>query len=49
MNWRVSSALAAAGVEATFVPTGGGHTEGVEARERAALEVLLKSLDPAKP
>jgi pimeloyl-ACP methyl ester carboxylesterase len=46
---RFTGELARAGVEAAFVPTGGGHTEGVEARERAALEALLKSLDPAKP
>jgi S-formylglutathione hydrolase FrmB len=46
---RFFEQLAAAGVDATFVPTEGGHTEGVEARERASLEFLLRALDPAKP
>jgi pimeloyl-ACP methyl ester carboxylesterase len=46
---RFVEQLVRAGVPATFVPTAGGHTEGVDERERASLDVLLKALDPAKP
>jgi S-formylglutathione hydrolase FrmB len=46
---RFVDQLVAAGVPATFVPTDGGHTDGVEARQRASIEALLKVLDPAKP
>ena len=46
---RFVDELVQAGVTATFAPTAGGHTDGVEDRERASLDVLLKALDPARP
>ncbi len=46
---RFADQLVAAGVATTFVPTQGGHTDGIEERERASLEAVLKALDPAKP
>lgn len=42
---RFVDKLAAAGLTAMFAPTSGGHVEGVEPRERASVDFLLKALE----